>query len=114
MLKDNLKTFLSFLMVVNIVNGNKSILIAQKNESRRPVWSRSGSMIAWTVLVGVKGEVWVMNSDGSDQRKLVDGLYPSWSPDSRTIIFSDFDASGSKIVLWRVGLDGSGLRQLTD
>lgn len=92
---------------------DKKILTQNRYTNRYPKWSASGSMITWYLFVRTKGEVWVMSSDGSNQRKLIDGYDPSWSPDSRTIVFSDFDPSGSKIVLWRVGLNGSGLRQLT-
>ncbi len=34
--------------------------------------------------------IWTMNIDGSDWRKLTqnEGLYPNWSPDGKTIVFS--------------------------
>jgi hypothetical protein len=64
-------------------------------------------------LVKITGEVCRKNSDGSGTRKLIDGSHPSFAGDLRTIVFSDFNITHVKIVLWRVNLDGSGLRQLT-
>jgi Tol biopolymer transport system component len=82
-------------------------------EDRYPKCSADGVMISWTKVLREKLEVWCMNKKGRDQRKLADGFYPTWSPDSRTIVFSNFNPSGDKIVLWRVRLDGTNVRQLT-
>jgi Tol biopolymer transport system component len=99
--------------VVGIFDGTSNRLTRNQYDNRRPLWSPSGLMITWTLLVKTKAEVWIMNRDGSGQRKLVDGSHPSFSPDSRAIVFSDFDSSKEQIVLWRINIDGTGLRQLT-
>ena len=77
-----------------------------------PVWSPDGQKVAywkgfrrfdedrdeWEEL---KREIWVMNSDGSAQRRLsktdVEGESPTWSPD------------GTKIALWGMCVRGRGL-----
>ncbi|MCO6452626.1 MAG: PD40 domain-containing protein [Caldilineales bacterium] len=61
-----------------------------------PVYSPDGTMVAFSSSRDVSGginEIWVMNADGSDQRKLVD--WPdsyewgaTWSPDNEWIIFT--------------------------
>ena len=40
--------------------------------------------------------------------------YPAWSPDSRRIAFMGGELGASEYDIWIVGVDGSGLRQLTD
>lgn len=62
-----------------------------------------------------KGEIYVMNSDGSDPVNLThdpawDGL-PSWSPDGQRIAFTS-DRSGNPEV-WAMDSDGGNLAQLT-
>jgi TolB protein len=74
-----------------------------------PRWSPDGTQISWTA----DNEIWIMDSDGKNQRKLTKGLDSSWSPDSKRIIFSAFEPSGAKIVLWRIDVDGRNHKQLT-
>jgi Tol biopolymer transport system component len=96
-------------------SGSQNVQLTQNSfiSNLYPRWSPDGIGITWHVLAKAEGEIWTMNSDGRNQRKLANGLHPSWSPDPQTIVFSDFDPSGTKIVLWRVDLDGTNLRQLT-
>ncbi len=79
--------------------------------NRYPSWSPDGSTIAWTT----DRSICLMNSDGSNQRELLDDYssHPSWSPDSRTIVFEKLDSQKSKINLWTINVDGSHLKQIT-
>ena len=77
--------------------------------------------------------VYVVNVTTGAVRRLADGIFPRWSPDSRAVVFTsvanastmpesaeggesaargDSGASGPPAV-WTVGIDGSGLQQLT-
>jgi TolB protein len=97
-------------------SGQSPVRLTQNvSDDRYPKWSADGKMITWTTLPpgGKLLEVWIMNSDGTGQRKLIDGSYPAFSPDSRTTVFSALNPAGNKIVLWRIELDGTNLRQLT-
>jgi Tol biopolymer transport system component len=49
-----------------------------------PVWSRGRRQVAFVR----RGAVWLMNSDGSRQRRLVAGVTPSWSPSGREVAFA--------------------------
>lgn len=93
---------------------NQKRLTFYSDESYSPKWSPDGKSIAWARSNGI----WLMNADGSQQRELIGNLAhdPCWSPDSRTIAFARGDAGPenvTKMVLWIVNADGSGLRQLT-
>jgi Tol biopolymer transport system component len=55
-------------------------------------------------------EVWVMDADGSGQRRLTRGFPTAWSPDGRKIALTGLtDTAG----VYVVNADGSGLRRLT-
>jgi dipeptidyl aminopeptidase/acylaminoacyl peptidase len=62
---------------------------------RFPVWSPNGSMIAYMSDKDGAWSVWVMNVDGSNRRQLsrkgLMAMYPSWSPDSSSLVFWTFD-----------------------
>ena len=64
----------------------------------RPHFSPDGRKIAFVSSeADGKGDIWVMNPDGTGQERLTDlaetfDYYPSWSPDGRTIVF----ASGTR------------------
>jgi Tol biopolymer transport system component len=65
-----------------------------------PVWSPDGKHIAY-VKRGVSGwnvDLWLMNPDGSDARKVSDGGgWACWSPDSRWLYFSPPSQNGFRI-----------------
>ena len=64
------------------------------------------------------GEIYIMNTDGSDQRRLThspgyDGG-PFFSPDGRRIIWRRFDEKGTTADVYTMKLDGADVRRLTD
>jgi Tol biopolymer transport system component len=86
-----------------------------------PTWSPDGTKISFVRQERVSSpegqsdwqvDVWVMNADGSEQKKLTDDSNfegaPTWSPDGTKIAFAD----GPDI--WMVKPDGSGRHNLTD
>jgi TolB protein len=79
-----------------------------------PAYSPDGSRIAFASAREGTLDVYVMNADGSDTRRLTstpanDGQ-PTWSPDGRQIAFQRDD--GDHIYVMRS--DGSGVRRLTN
>jgi len=64
-------------------------------------------------------ELWVANADGSDAYQLTDfgkaSFAPYLAPDEKTVVFASnmLDPNGRAFELWKIGLDGSGLEQVT-
>ena len=64
------------------------------------------------------GDIWLMNADGSGQRRLTqsqgyDGG-PFFSPDGQRIIWRRFETNGAVADVFTMKLDGSDVRRLTD
>jgi TolB protein len=85
-----------------------------------PIWSPNGRKIAFNRVQppvkppyskGWKLEVWVMNADGSGQRRLARGFPSAWSPDGEKIAFTG--AVDRKPGFYVMNADGSGQRRLT-
>jgi TolB protein len=75
----------------------------------------------------MRSEIWVMNVDGSDQRRLTSvgsgEFRPQWSPDGRRLAYMVWDYSGCTPTsgsgcavpdVWTVDADGSGQRKVLD
>jgi Tol biopolymer transport system component len=82
----------------------------------QPAWSPDGRRIAFTSLRDGDREIYVMNADGSHQRRLTNDPArdddPSWSPNGRQILFASDRDGDAEIHLMEA--DGSRVRQLTD
>jgi Tol biopolymer transport system component len=92
------------------------------------VWSPDGRRLAFTrrTMRDLKmrtyyEDVWVMNADGSDQRRLTESSgavdyagarRPRWSPDGKLILFES--SLGYEPDLYTIGPDGTALTNLTN
>ncbi|HEY3385349.1 MAG TPA: hypothetical protein VGK46_02500 [Saprospiraceae bacterium] len=83
-------------------------LTSNNKDDRAPTWSPDGSKIAWSSDVRVH----TMNADGSSQKFLAYGQYPSWSVNNE-IVFSHANADYSKEVLYIIKPNGSEKKQIT-
>ena len=83
----------------------------------RPAWSPDGSKIAFVSnRDGEKGEIYVMNSDGSGQTNLTNSphhdMFPDWSPDGTRIVFASIQDGEPDVHV--MNADGSNPVRLTD
>jgi len=125
----------SFSLFVADVHGGGRRLLAEEQAGsfaglESPAWSPDGSRIAYVVDFELATELWTMNADGSDQRRLValgacegggctSGL--TWSPDGSQLAFASSryvqqplpPGSLPPPVIYTVRLDGSQPRQIT-
>jgi len=81
-----------------------------------PLSGGGGGLIAFVSDRDGNFEIYVMNADGSDPRRLTDHPFsdtsPAWSPDGTQIAFVSSRARNRDIYI--MNFDGSNLRQLTD
>ena len=119
---------------------DSQVLLTIKNERASSVWIQSsgatslvqlpssrylGAMgTAWTaesklvLASNINGnyEIWMMEADGSDRKQVTfndrNNLEPVVSPDGRYIVFASFE--GRHPHLWRIDIDGTNAKQLTD
>jgi Tol biopolymer transport system component/DNA-binding winged helix-turn-helix (wHTH) protein len=61
-----------------------------------------------------QSDLWSMNADGSDSRRLTNdgGFFPSASRDGRLVAY--VSAEGGTLHIWRMDADGANKKQLTD
>lgn len=110
----------------SIQSGNSDIWTANPDGSRAdnitaesladetyPAWSPDGTRIAFISDRDGQHEIYAMNSQGGDGRRLThdSGIHldPAWSPDGTKIAY----VGGGEMDLFVMNADGSGLKQLT-
>ncbi|HSI99136.1 MAG TPA: hypothetical protein VLA59_01990 [Patescibacteria group bacterium] len=94
--------------------------VTRLGEGEYPTWSPDGARLAF----GRGDEIWVMNADGSDQRRLVAGASPwsmAWDPDGSRLAYlapepTETGGEGmfvSPEALWFVDIGSGGLTRVT-
>jgi TolB protein len=82
----------------------------------RPVWSPDGEKIAFTSDRELRYDVYVMDADGTNLRRLThdraDDYAPAWSPDGTRMVFTS-DRTGNED-LFIMDADGRNARNLTN
>lgn len=99
---------------IEIDTGNVEQLTDRLGNVNGPEISPDGSLIAFKLSTPTSNEIWLMNRDGSDQRRIpnASGWDPTWSPDGNYILFAS-DMQGA-IQLFRIRLNGSELQKVSD
>jgi TolB protein len=84
-----------------------------------PSWSPDGKKIAFMTWRNGRTEIFTMNADGSDQKKLLnvergDAVDPRWSPDGSRIAFVHLPdgMNGRAAIVCTVNADGTALHRL--
>jgi TolB protein len=107
------------LYVVNADGSGLRRLTRLRGNELVPAWSPRGNKIAFEVEDDADRSIWVMNADGSRQRKVTTGFdrgfeYPAWSPDGTKLAFNQLapNDQGLNGSIYVINADGSGLRRV--
>lgn len=98
------------IYTVNVDGSGLTKLTKESGLNGSPTWSPDGSQIAFSSNrdPDQRHKIWVMNADGSNQRRLTDihntsnplfygDGWPSWSPDGSSILFTGYrDFNGAR------------------
>ena len=97
------------IVIIDTLGINELRITNDNVDDRYPVLSNTFDMIVWSSRV----KITVMKIDGTGRKTLDYGQYPSWSPESDFIVYSNANNDFTKEVLWRINIDGSDKTQLT-
>ncbi|MDQ5872070.1 MAG: hypothetical protein M3547_07670, partial [Acidobacteriota bacterium] len=99
-------------------DGGTTVCETAKN-ANAPAWSPVDNRITfWSGIENQYGQVWVINSDGTESKQLTEDCThrnsddPSWSPDVKKILFSTGRSGRNE--LWVMDADGSNEKRLSD
>ncbi|QSE98916.1 TolB-like translocation protein [Fulvivirga lutea] len=92
----------------DLLNNVETRLTLDNIDDRYPTWSPDNLKIAWSRNV----QITIMDQDGTNQRQVAYGTYPSWSV-SNQIVYSGANDNITKEVLYVIDPDGKNKRQIT-
>ncbi|MGC9345087.1 MAG: hypothetical protein ACP5E3_20450 [Bacteroidales bacterium] len=97
------------IFIVDTLLVNQTRLTFNSKSDRDPTFSPTSNLLAWSS----DAEIYIMDTDGSNQKRLDFGQYPAWTPDGKFVIYSNTNEDVSKEVLWKIDINGKNKTQLT-
>jgi TolB protein len=108
----DIESNLTLLLTIDASPQNASFTVV---DNRYPAWSPDGTRIAYHSNLYGNWDLFVMDADGSNVRRLTDhsadDAMPSWSPDGTRLVFHS--ARSGNWDVWMVDVNTLELRQLT-
>lgn len=114
---DNQPGVTGSIKIIDLDNGDTKNITAHLGYSAfSPTWSGDSRKIAYMGLLttnfGIEPFISTINSDGSDNKILIEGANPSWSKTQDVIIFNTSISNPGLPYLWSMKSDGSQLTEL--
>jgi predicted Ser/Thr protein kinase len=103
------------IFVVDRRGGTPKQLTDGPNRDNTPVWSPDGKRLAFASFRDNQWNIYVMNADGSDIRRLTSTSFnvkPSWAPDGKHLLFQS-DREGGQQQIFIIPVEGGQARRLT-
>jgi TolB protein len=103
------------IMQLDVRTHRESLLIRNGDQ---PAWSPDGRRLAFVRTEPDTGLRWILiaSANGHQVRRLTpvgtDARQPAWSPDARKLVFTVEVAGPELQMLYMIGIDGKGLRNL--
>jgi TolB protein len=88
-----------------------SMRVVDNSEAAFATWSPNGQRLAYCNLLG-QPQIYIVNTDRSDNHPLTPGLRPSWSLNGGFIAYDSCE--NNKCGIFRINPNGGGKRQLTN
>jgi dipeptidyl aminopeptidase/acylaminoacyl peptidase len=106
------------ICVINADGSGKIVVHPDTEVLGRPAWSPDAASIAFDRSVPLSAtpeEIWAMNPDGTNVRRLTgQGLRPNWSPNGTRIVYTSLDSNRNRqIFVMDAAGDAGGRTQLT-
>ncbi len=93
-------------------------LTAGDESASDPSWSPDGSQIVFSPGGEVEKDLYVVNADGTGERRLLDlpgyQMEPAWSPDGSTIGFTSGGPQDAPVGIYAIDANGTNLHRLND
>jgi Tol biopolymer transport system component len=90
--------------------GNNKIRLTNNMLDQYPSCSPDGSTIVWNR----NEEIYLMDKNGSNQRYLAEGIHPTWTPDSKSIVYAkSAHQNNYSYFLWKIGINDNKEVQIT-
>jgi eukaryotic-like serine/threonine-protein kinase len=102
------------LWSMNADGSNQTQLTTNGKNNIRPALSPDGRYIAFSSNIVAEANIWRIDSDGSNLKRLTSGdgeAAPHWSPDGRWIVYQGL--KDGKPLLWKLAIDGGAPMALT-
>ena len=104
------------IYVTNVYDLAQIHSVTNLSDNSYPAWSPDGQKIAFVSVQDGNADIYVMNADGSEPRRLTEDAAwdadPTWSPDSNQIAFASNRDGGDGFQIYVMNADGSNQTRL--